>query len=740
MCTEAHSSWLNTRLDTHKLIILSSPSIMHSRDFLTQAMHSPSKQFPKAYENQRKPRMSIPDFPTEIEKDQQTFFSFDTAVQPPPLSTTNCLITETTNTDPNLLRATMYTIPTSVGVFDSMNMPFALVLTPFSYKASPAEADSELAVRCLQCQSFVNIFTKTDSEFFYCNICNRKNPRSKSFSDEIFKHSSIEYVSRKPRRADTTGEVPNLVSQGHFKHQIVPGAIFVFGLDLTVPLLLSQAIQSLEKTIHDEGFKFLYRKIAVLTFTDAMTILRPAEDAVSEIFLADTSALPFISPEFLFDLQDGKVMVALTEYLRDLKPSLSSRPPSLADVLTISASLSKFCCGGKTALFTNSQDKLDAQTFCRMLIDSKNSLSIFSLQKSEVAKVCYGTAGQHFSYSPEKINALDADLLGLCTAKSVFGVHVEAKVSDALHKAAFYGNTIFEHLTFQEFAQMDNNTTFGISFYVEESLRHQEKVYAQVILDYYAVDGSSRTLVLNTSFTASDRIQDVYNGISFDTLACAYVKFVASDEEGIKENTTKVERMICRGLKYYRNACCRDASNTQFVLPDSYKLMPLVFQAMLKNNSLSNRVNYNELRKIMNFTVEQNLRYFYPRLFSFTDFYMDQSLERTKSLRLSAESLSPDEIYVLENSQKIYLYIGRDVDESLKDALFTQGAEESNVLYKMVGEICTYYGYELPVVVVEERCGGAEIEFIGYLVEDRLNNIPAYSDYICELHFKVKNA
>ncbi|EOB11803.1 hypothetical protein NBO_809g0002 [Nosema bombycis CQ1] len=58
---------------------------------------------------------------------------------------------------------------------------------------------------------------------------------------------------------------------------------------------------------------------------------------------------------------------------------------------------------------------------------------------------------------------------------------------------------------------------------------------------------------------------------------------------------------------------------------------------------------------------------------------------------------------------------------------------------KIVNEICSNYGYELPIVVVEESKGSSsEVEFMGFMVEDTLNGVPSYHDYICELHFKVQ--
>ncbi|AFN82612.1 Vesicle coat complex COPII subunit Sec24 [Encephalitozoon romaleae SJ-2008] len=713
---------------------------MHSRDFASQAMHQASKQFPKAFEGQRRPKMKIPDFPLELEKDQASFFSFDTSIQPPPLSTTNCFITETTNTDPNLLRSTMYTLPTDTDTFESMEIPFGLVLNPFNQKAMATELDKEISVRCWQCQSYVNIFTRIEGTVFYCNICDSKNQVKEGISNEVTRYSTIEYVTRTKNVKVGNAELGNMVSENLFRTTIAHGPVFIFGVDTTVPTLMEHAVKAIGYLIKDENFRFLFKKIAVVLFSDAISLIKASGRIITEVLLSDKLQLPFISPEFLMDVEDNELMDLLIEHTTKMPVGKGNLKNGFNDCLKVSISITGYCKGSKMAVFTNTQEKLEEEEIAKQLIEVGCSLSVFSMQKTPASRLCALTTGRSFIYTSETLSKLATDLMNLGTMKSSYKVRVEAKTSDAIRKLSFYGNTAFEHLGFQDFAQMDDKTTFGITFSLEESLKNKSKVYVQMILSFYCFDGSSRVLVMNTSFEASSRISEVYAGLSFDTLSCIYAKYIAMDENTVKEHSKKVENSISRSLKYYRNSCCKEASSSQFVLPESIKLIPLIYQSMLKNSCFSNSASRDSISQVTGFTVEQNLRFFYPRLFAFTDFYIDKSLDKIKALKLTAESLNSEEIYVLDNSQKIYIYIGENVDTSLKEAIFTDKTEENEVLRKMIEEFYSYYDSELPVVFVEEGKGGPEVEFIGYLVEDRLNNIPSYPDYICELHFKVKNA
>lgn len=713
---------------------------MHSRDFASQAMHQASKQFPKAFEGQRKPKMKIPDLPSELEKDQGSFFSFDTSVQPPPLSTTNCFITETTNTDPNLLRSTMYVLPTDADTFESMEIPFGLVLTPFSQKAMPTELEKGVSVRCWQCQSYVNIFTRVDGSVFYCNICNSKNQVQEGMSREITRYSTIEYVDRAKETRAARPEAGNVVSEGLFRTTLVHGPVFIVGIDTSASGMTEHVFKGIEGLVQNENFRFLFKKICVVLFSDTVSLVKAGGGGVMEVGLPDRQQLPFISPEFLMDVEDSELMSQVVEYVGRGCLGRTSSKDGVVDCLRVAVSISGYCKGSKMAVFTNVQEKVDHEEMSKQLIEVGCSVSVFSMHKTGVARLCALTTGRSFVYAGEAVRKLAADLVVLGTTKSSYKVQVEAKTSDAVRKLGFYGNTVFEHLGFQDFAQMDEGTTVGMTFSLEETVESQSKVYVQVVVSFYGFDGLSRVLVMNSSFGVSRKVSEVYASLSFDTLACIYAKYIAMDKDNVKEHCKKVERIISRSLKYYRSSCCKEVSSSQFVLPESIKLIPLVYQSMLKNNCFSNDVDTDGLSMITGLSVEQNLRFFYPRLFAFTDFYIDKSLEKVKALRLTAESLNPEEIYVLDNSQKIYVYIGKDVDASLKEAMFTDKTEENGVLHKMIEEFYSYYGRELPVVFVEEGRGGPEIEFVGYLVEDRLNNISSYPDYICELHFKVKSA
>ncbi|KAF9764926.1 Protein transport protein Sec24C [Nosema granulosis] len=701
---------------------------MNSKDFYSHT------QFPKAYEASKKPKLNIPDLNTEIIKDQQMFYSFDTSVQPPPLSTTSCFITETTNPDPNIIRSSMYSVPNSTSSFDSLNIPLGLVLTPFTGKANIFESESKELIKCSQCSSFVNNFTRVEANIFYCNLCKERNTLKDQIDTtaDIFRHPVLEFVSKNLPEPELDEKL--FVGSSFFATRVFNSPVFIFVVDLSSEALLEESVNAIVEVLSDSSFRFLYSKMALVTISGRIGLLRNNSLDVTTLDLVTEETVPFIPPDVFFDTENVSSVV---KYLEKLSPAKKPTTPSnylfLLDVLCC---LSRYSVGSKVAFFTQASLSIQDSNI-QKFIDSSCSLSLFTTKKTGLEKLATYTMGGVFVYSPDQLHKTKADLHNICATKSAFGVKIEVKTSNAIRKNAIYANTLLENLNHTELCQMDSMSTISYTFFVDEHVSTKEHLYFQFVIEYFAHDASHRTLVINTRLRASDKPTDFYSAISFDTLFACLAKYISSDAKEAATNSKHVEDLLCRFLAYYRKTCCKEISTTQFVLPETAKLLPLLYQSLIKHKSYSSSLNEVELRRVTNLTVEQTLRYFYPRLFTITDYYMQQDITKIKPLSLSQSVLDSSEIYVLENSQKIFLYFGKDVDESLREALFNNN-EENAILMNMVNEICTNYGYELPIVVVEEGKGGSEVEFIGFMVEDTLNGVPSYHDYICELHFKVQ--
>lgn len=658
-----------------------------------------SATFPKASEMNNKPKIKVPDLSSELYKDQKIFYQFDTSIIPPPLSTTSCFIHETTNSDPHLIRSTMYALPDTVKFFENLNIPLGIVVTPFNFK-SDCRRSLQYSIRCINCTSYANIHWKIKNDKVYCNICKYPNPIEKICNDYEQLNSVLKYPTYELNNVyEPTYEYKNMVDSEYFQKILFKHPVFVFVFD-TSYTFREENIDEIINVIKNETFQTLYKKVV---FIKGYSIYSTTN--YKDILEYSLELSPFIPPDVFLETERISEDFLLSIFKRK-SDAITKDKKDCKNIQNILTKISRYSYGSKVIVFS---DNITT-------IENIPSMTIYYI-------------------SP--FSRYKNDLYRICCTETFFNVSVEVKTSNGIAKNAVYTDAKVENITNVEIASMDCNSSVAYTFFIDEYIT-DAKAYIQVFLNYFTYEGEYKTLVLNQSYKVSKHPYDIFNGISFDTLFACFCKYICKEVYNIKH----VEEMICKFLKFYRSSSVKDISITQFVLPESAKLLPVLYQALVKNNifNISNMAagkRKDDINNLIKFSVEQTLRFFYPKLFTLTDYYVDQDLAKIQYLKLSMSVIDSNEIFVLENGQKIFLYIGKGVDPCLKEALF-KNEEEYAILMKLVDDINGTYGYELPIVVIEEGKSPGEAEFIGYMIEDNMNGVCSYYDYVCELHFKVQ--
>ena len=94
-------------------------------------------------------------------------------------------------------------------------------------------------------------------------------------------------------------------------------------------------------------------------------------------------------------------------------------------------------------------------------------------------------------------------------------------------------------------------------------------------------------------------------------------------------------------LTAYRKFCASSSSPTQLILPESYKLYPILCLAALKSapfrlaTDVTPDLRMYEMRLIRNMGVATSIPFWYPRLFSVHDLSPEVSSHSSSSLFLS---------------------------------------------------------------------------------------------------------
>lgn len=662
-------------------------------------------QFANTFKEQKETTVQVPVLNEEILKDSETISHLTDDI--PPLSTTSCFVSETKNTSPYLLRSSMYTIPADPHLYETINVPLFIVLQPFSHKQEIIGGG--VPIFCEECLCYCNTFTKINSveKYFICHLCGYKN--------NCFEVDSAQYPTAEYTIEPDKEEVDrSMISNSYFSQRVLPHPVMIFAVQNNSNL--KERMSEIRKLLKEEIFAELYAKIAIITFDNEITLYR-YDKCVEEHIVCET--VPFLEQGFFVSCESALYII---DHLLSREQGHVNDNIYINNVISSVIQLSSLAIGTKAVIFIDTKADLENKDSAVESLNNHNcSINLLRSAKTNLDDVSYLTSGS--IYKTKK------DLRRLL-ARSYYGVNVSLKTSDQIAKSNIYTNSVFDNILEIKLATMDSNSTVGYSLYVDSGMKENQDVYVQAVVKYYNYIGERKMIVMNQCFTASYKINSIYKGFCFDTIFSYYCKYISSDIAKIKERMLEVRKMIVKTLHFYRNATSKGVSSTQMILPETVKLLPLLYSCIQKNNYYCNNIEPSIHRTIQALNVERTLRFFYPRVFSLSEYFLEGKINLISN---TYANISFEEIYIIENGLELVIYVGQDIENA--EMLFE--GEEGKVLNGLIETIVSEYDYILDVRVVKQNKCDAEVR--NMLVEDKLNNVSAYNDFLCEMHFMIKD-
>ncbi|KAM0675573.1 Protein transport protein Sec24D [Gurleya vavrai] len=505
--------------------------------------------------------------------------------------------------------------------------------------------------------------------------------------------------------------MPEMVDDFYFKKCVFPNC-FIFVIERN-SLFLSN-LRELKNLVENEAFQEQYNRIGIITVGENINIyginLHSDDTEESIIYkkeIVETvfySQLPFISPEYLFECKDA---LLIFDYLQNSK--ITTFEYDINNILKLCLLNTYYAKGTKLFIILQKKFVLPENLiseYIEIFVENNVSLSIFSKEKCGLEEIVRKTNGNCIT----NYNGFKHFL-----KTSYYGVEISLRTSDFLKRENVYANTSIQNTFLVKLPSMNSQSCVTYKLSVEEVAKNLEKVFVQACISFYNYLGEKKTIVFNLGLKVSFKILDIFSEISFDTLFSGFVKMLYMENKC----SAHLKKCIVKCLKFYRNNAVRPVSESQMVLPETLKLFPLLLCCLEKNGLLIDNLN-----------VERNLRYFYPRLYSFTEYFLSKKIE-LKNLFL--ENIDADEIYFIENGYSGIFYVGKNVE--INDEDFFNGELKEHV-NELINYISSEYDYDLDFKII--RQGKGDFEVLGMMVEDKMNTVASYSDYLCEMHFLVK--
>eukprot|EP01086_Lenisia_limosa_P006161 TRINITY_DN24807_c0_g1_i1.p1 TRINITY_DN24807_c0_g1~~TRINITY_DN24807_c0_g1_i1.p1 ORF type:complete len:694 (+),score=127.25 TRINITY_DN24807_c0_g1_i1:86-2083(+) len=383
------------------------------------------------------------------------------------------------------------------------------------------------------------------------------------------------------------------------------------------------------------------------------------------------------------------------------------------------------------------------------------------------------TSGQLFFYphfnptihTPQ----LTADILAVNAEIGKEGV-LRVRVSKGLKVTVYHGSFFVRTSNLLGLPVIVPNQNFSIQIgYESESLQGSHAVVQAALL--YTPANLERLICVHTTvLPIVETIGDVFKNSDEEALACLFADLAIdqASQEGLVVARKKTRSQLTNILAYYKRFFQSSTNHTQLLLPQTLEVLPLYTCGLLKSRLLCGNVVADHRSALFLSTkcmsVKDRLSLLYPRLFPVTELDNDQYLLESDgeillppALKSSRLSLSNFHVYLLDNSQELLLWIGRDVSQEWANDVFGKQSlgqlQSFNLsplespktdagirLNNLVSALRLRRSRSLRLFVFQQ-CHPNEDNYFGqFLYDDEVQGNPSYQSFLNSLHVAIQES
>ena len=286
---------------------------------------------------QNKKSIRVPDLPFEIHRDQSQNITYCSSNPPPFLSTTDRLVSVKNNSDPNHLRSSLYSSPSSEFTLQSCAIPFSIIATPFNEKGCLEFTGG--ADACPSCRSYFNTFSRSENNGFICTICDKKCESHLNYPENL-KLSSFEVIlssAGQGAKPQFLWQEDRLIDLEYPPIRNLMTPLFAFMFDMSSPLIYAM-IESIVEIIKNENFQTLYQHIGFFVINNGVTTFGLQNG--NPVKFKMPGNLPFISQKCVIPTAN---LDAVAQILSEIKKINEKMPPTAETLInTIKHVLSNY--------------------------------------------------------------------------------------------------------------------------------------------------------------------------------------------------------------------------------------------------------------------------------------------------------------------------------------------------------------------------------------------------------------
>ncbi|XP_063983173.1 protein transport protein Sec24A [Diachasmimorpha longicaudata] len=712
------------------------------------------------------------------------------------------------NCSPDIFRCTLTKVPESNSLLQKSRLPLGILIHPFKDLNHLSVIQCTTIVRCRACRTYINPFVYfLDSKRWKCNLCYRMNELPEEFQfDPVTK--TYGDPSRRPEVKTSTIE---FIAPSEYMLRPPQPAVYLFLLDVSKLAVESGYLTIVCQVISEELSKlpgdgrtqvgFLAIDSAVHFFSMPDNVSQP-----HELIMLDVDDVFLPCPDNLIvNLRERE------ELIRDLLAQLPSKFNGTHDTNSAlgaglqSAFKLMSATGGRVTVFQTClpnigpgalQSREDPNTraskdvhhlnpatdfYKRLALDCSGQqiavdLFLLNSQYSDLATLsgmCKFSGGciYHiplFRYNkPQHNDTLERMVRRYLTRKIGFEAVMRIRCTRGLSIHTFHGNFFVRSTDLLSLPNVNPDAGFGMQVSIEENLSDVQTVGFQAALLYTSSKGERRIRVHTLCLPVTSSLTDILYSADQQCIIGLLSK-MASDraqQSTLSDARDALINVAIDVLSTYKIS--QSALSGGLMAPMNLKLLPLYIIALLKftafrlgtSTRLDDRVY--SMCQMKTLPLSQLMQTVYPDLYLI---HLSDDSKETQSLHgktwpepprlnLSAEKLDFRGAFLLDAGDKIFIYIGKNIDSmfccnvlgvsaysSIPEEMYELpelDTMESERLRNFVFSLQDEKPYHAAVQIIRDDSHFRSL-LIERLIEDRCESALSYYEFLQHIRTQIK--
>ncbi|KAF8524356.1 protein transporter SEC24 [Hysterangium stoloniferum] len=726
------------------------------------------------------------------------------------------------NADPSYKRSTINAVPTTSSLLNKSKVPFALIITPHRTlkegdEAVPVVSDTVIA-RCRRCRTYINPYVQfiDGGNRWKCCMCSMSNEVPQLFDWDQARNAPGDRWAR----AELNHSVVEFIAPTEYMVRPPQPPVYAFLIDVSHAAVQSGMVATATRTILESLDRIPNEdnrtKIAIIAFDVALYFfsLAPGQTETSMLVVSDLDDVFLPKPtDLLVNLTESRgaieaLLGRISDMFQDSHTVGSAMGPALqagfkmiqsigGKLMVLSASLPTLGAGALKSredpkiLGTSKESSLLQaaspfyKTFAIECSRAQVSVDMFLFASgyTDIASLSclpHYTSGQTYFY-PAFNAARSEDALKFAhefgtvlSSPICFEAVMRVRASKGLRMSEFHGNFFVRSTDLLAMPSVPVDQSYAIEVQIEETITAPFVVLQTATLHTTAF-GERRIRVVNLALPTTSSMSELYSSVDEVALATllankAVERTISHKLEDARDAITNKLIDIMTTYKGSMTAAGSGASS-QLAISDNMKMLPLLCLGLLKHVGIRQSAQIpSDLRayaEALLTTLPSQLLvpFIHPTFYSLHNMppeagtVGEQGIILPPPLPLTSERLERHGLFLIEDGQTIFLWVGRDAVPQLVQDVFNLPSYDQlrggkitlplldNPFSQRVNAIIAKTremrrGPYWPHLYVVKEDGEAPLRLwaLSGLIMDRAEQMPSYQQYLGQVRDKVNGS